>query len=171
MHKALVVDDKGIDGRLLYGLTERKFSVIGVNHPHEAMSILAAGTKPYLVISDVYEHPYYNGIEFARRARDLLGDKASIFLWSGHYGNNESNGMWNIDEEFLRLYLDGIVDGFTTKINGKGEAMLDLIDAPHFLAFAAKYGIQIFDGVDRDTLLRFAELEIQRKTGVPLKLD
>jgi len=170
MHKALVVDDKGIDGRLLYGLKERGFTVIGVNHPHEAMDILAAGTKPYLVISDVYKHPYYSGMEFARKARDILGDKATIFLWSGRYGNNESNGLWNIDEEFRQLYLDGIVDGFTAKINGMENAMLDLLDTPHFFAFAAKYGIQIFDGIDSNALLGFAELEIQRKTGVPLKL-
>ena len=150
MHKALVVDDEGIDGRLLSGLRERGFSVIGVNHPHEAMDILAAGTKPYITISDVYNHPYYSGIEFARKARDLLGDEATIFLWSGHYG---SNGIGNVDGEFRQLYLDGIIDGFSIKINGMEETMLALLDTPDFFAFAARYGIQIFNGIGRDTFL------------------
>src|SRR3989338_8486235 len=117
MYKALVVDDNGVSPPLKRGLRDRGYSLVWRQHPSRAMDLLQGGLMPKLVISDVDEHPDYNGIEFVTRAKGHLPDDARVFLWSGRLGGGSQNkdviSYTNVplDAQVHDLYLSGIVDG------------------------------------------------------------
>jgi CheY-like chemotaxis protein len=92
--RILIVEDEVlIRAYLSEELRDAGFAVIEAAHAEEALSYLKAGEKVDLVFSDIHMPGSFNGLELARRLRDLH-PSLPIILTSGNPGPHAPDALF-----------------------------------------------------------------------------
>jgi DNA-binding NarL/FixJ family response regulator len=77
--RVLIADDHAIFAEALRGVLEKSYAVVGIVEDGRALVLEANRLKPDVVVVDV-GMPLLNGLDAARRVRELVPDTKVVFL-------------------------------------------------------------------------------------------